>query len=174
MVTKLCDCYNRDPEESHDVNLIHQNFKFFQNMSIQLARQGVKNLGYHNYSLARRHISYRSLTTASTSSVNEEEIKFFSRLSSQWWDENGEFGLLHKMNPVRVQFIRDKLSEVAQGSGPEPATKSEKILSGLNILDIGSGGGLLSEVSLFQLQIIIACFMPRLESDTTWSKHHWH
>ena len=85
MVTKRCDCYNRDPEESHDVNLIHQNFKFFQNMSIQLARQGVKNLGYYNFSLARRHISYRKLATASTSSVNEEEIKFFSRLSSQWF-----------------------------------------------------------------------------------------
>lgn len=44
-----------------------------------------------------------------SSTVNADEIAHFSRLSSLWWDERGEFGMLHKMNPVRMQFVREKL-----------------------------------------------------------------
>ncbi|EJC98235.1 3-demethylubiquinone-9 3-methyltransferase [Fomitiporia mediterranea MF3/22] len=89
-----------------------------------------------------------STAASPTSSVNEEEIKFFSRLASQWWDESGEFGLLHRMNPVRVRFIRNKLLEVARDDGldaEENAEESAKVLNGLEVLDIGCGGGLLSE-----------------------------
>lgn len=50
-----------------------------------------------------------SATTGTQSSVNPVEIALFSRLSSHWWDERGEFQMLHKMNPIRVQFIREKL-----------------------------------------------------------------
>ena len=59
----------------------------------------------HVFSAARNI----SGTDAGTSTVNAEEVAHFSRLSSFWWDEKGEFGQLHKMNPVRVQFIREKL-----------------------------------------------------------------
>ena len=41
--------------------------------------------------------------------INEAEIAHFSRLSSEWWDEHGEFGFLHKMNPARMELIREKL-----------------------------------------------------------------
>ncbi|KAK0488956.1 S-adenosyl-L-methionine-dependent methyltransferase [Armillaria novae-zelandiae] len=76
------------------------------------------------------------------STVNAAEISFFSRLSSQWWDERGEFAFLHQMNPVRVRFIRQKLLETALD---EDETTSQNVLKGLQVLDVGCGGGLLSE-----------------------------
>jgi polyprenyldihydroxybenzoate methyltransferase/3-demethylubiquinol 3-O-methyltransferase len=81
-------------------------------------------------------ILFRSLHYASHSSVSPSEISHFSRLSSLWWDEQGEFALLHKMNPIRMQFIQEKLSE------------SEDHLEGKDVLDVGCGGGLLSEVTI--------------------------
>src|SRR5882724_10046144 len=63
-------------------------------------------------STARRGQS--STYTSATSTVNEEEIAHFSRLSSLWWDEHGEFAFLHKMNPVRVQYICDKFIEITR------------------------------------------------------------
>jgi len=76
--------------------------------------------------------------------INPSEIAHFSRLSSQWWDEQGEFQLLHRMNPVRVQFIREKLLEVSREQDGEDVSPS-KVLYGLDVLDVGCGGGLLSE-----------------------------
>ncbi|KAH7890831.1 S-adenosyl-L-methionine-dependent methyltransferase [Phlebopus sp. FC_14] len=85
----------------------------------------------------------RSLETASAAStVNPAEIAHFSRLSSLWWDERGEFALLHRMNPVRVQYIREKLIERRLATRME---QSRDVLRGLDVLDVGCGGGLLSE-----------------------------
>ncbi|KAI6041289.1 S-adenosyl-L-methionine-dependent methyltransferase [Pisolithus marmoratus] len=88
-------------------------------------------------------------TNAATSTVNAAEIAHFSRLSSQWWDENGEFALLHRMNPVRVQYIREKLIEIAhEEKGEDVAREMEQrrdSFRGMNMLDVGCGGGLLSE-----------------------------
>ena len=95
------------------------------------------------YALRRFHAE---TTRDPTSSVNEDEIRFFSNLSAQWWDEKGEFGLLHKMNPVRVRFIRDKVVEAARDDGNEVLDNRPKVLEGLDVLDVGCGGGLLSEV----------------------------
>lgn len=85
-----------------------------------------------------------------TSSVNQAEIAHFSRLSSLWWDETGEFGQLHRMNPVRIQFIREKLLEVAREEQGEARGQqiehSPRALDRLDVLDVGCGGGLLSEV----------------------------
>jgi hypothetical protein len=90
-----------------------------------------------------------ALNGAGTSTVNASEINHFSRLSSLWWDEQGEFALLHKMNPVRMQFIRRKLVEIARDDGEWPDIDEDRSpLEGLNVLDVGCGGGLLSEVSL--------------------------
>lgn len=99
-----------------------------------------------------RLIPCRHLQTASispgygTGSVNASEIAFFSRLSSQWWDEQGEFGLLHKMNPIRMQFVREKLLEAARDD--EVDVDDGGVLRGMEVLDVGCGGGLLSEVRM--------------------------
>ncbi|KAI0766599.1 S-adenosyl-L-methionine-dependent methyltransferase [Trametes elegans] len=85
-----------------------------------------------------------SSIAGSQSSVNPEEIAHFSRLSQQWWDERGEFGMLHKMNPVRMQFIRDKVVEI-QREEDEANVNEFQPLSGLDVVDVGCGGGLLCE-----------------------------
>ena len=98
-------------------------------------------------------IRYHSLHTQSLSgtsqdSINHEEIAHFSKLSSQWWDEQGEFSFLHKMNPVRMQFIADKLLEVAYDKKSDTEVEKSQVLKGLDVLDVGCGGGLLTEVCL--------------------------
>lgn len=55
--------------------------------------------------------------------------------------------MLHKMNPIRVQYILDKLQEVEEDENGVSSRYGARALSGLNILDVGCGGGLLSEVS---------------------------
>jgi 2-polyprenyl-6-hydroxyphenyl methylase/3-demethylubiquinone-9 3-methyltransferase len=95
--------------------------------------------------------------------VNNDEIAHFSKLSEHWWDEAGEFGLLHRMNPARVEYIRQK---VALDPSNEPEWTFEgrhgdrarfeqagagRWLKGLRCLDVGCGGGLLAEVSGEQL-----------------------
>jgi 2-polyprenyl-6-hydroxyphenyl methylase/3-demethylubiquinone-9 3-methyltransferase len=78
--------------------------------------------------------------------INEDEIAHFSRLSSEWWDEQGEFSFLHKMNPVRMRFMADKLLEIAREEDTHTSLEGRDVLQGLHVLDVGCGGGLLSEV----------------------------
>jgi polyprenyldihydroxybenzoate methyltransferase/3-demethylubiquinol 3-O-methyltransferase len=89
-------------------------------------------------------------SSAETGTINASEIAHFSRLSSQWWDEHGGFSFLHKMNPVRVQFIREKLLELSQDREGKKVPRSQ-VLEGLDVLDVGCGGGLLSEVGQSRL-----------------------
>src|SRR5258706_12111543 len=77
---------------------------------------------------------------ASRSTVDDSEVARFSALADTWWDFHGKMGVLHKFNPVRLGFIRDA---VCRRLGRDP--KRLDSLSGLRILDIGCGGGLLSE-----------------------------
>jgi 2-polyprenyl-6-hydroxyphenyl methylase/3-demethylubiquinone-9 3-methyltransferase len=72
--------------------------------------------------------------------VNKIEIEKFSRMAQDWWNPNGQFKPLHLFNPARVSFIKDKLI-----SHFKLNSISEEPLKGLKILDIGCGGGLLSE-----------------------------
>jgi 2-polyprenyl-6-hydroxyphenyl methylase / 3-demethylubiquinone-9 3-methyltransferase len=74
------------------------------------------------------------------SSIDPSEIQRFSKISSQWWDENGPFKPLHQLNPTRLQYIRDCLISHFQRH-----SSKDKPLSGLSILDIGCGGGLVAE-----------------------------
>ena len=73
------------------------------------------------------------------SSVNKKEIEKFSKMASEWWDPNGKFKPLHKFNPIRIKYIRDNIIDNFN------LKKTEKPLKKIEILDIGCGGGLLSE-----------------------------
>ncbi len=79
-------------------------------------------------------------TTFSGSTVDEAEVARFSAMAAEWWSPTGKFRPLHKFNPTRVKYIRDKL--IAH-FGRDP--KAQRPLEGLHILDIGCGGGLLCE-----------------------------
>ena len=77
---------------------------------------------------------------AASSSVDPDEVAKFARLAAEWWDPNGKFRPLHQFNPVRLSFIR---SAAAAHFGRDE--KGLKPFQGLSLLDIGCGGGLLSE-----------------------------
>jgi 2-polyprenyl-6-hydroxyphenyl methylase / 3-demethylubiquinone-9 3-methyltransferase len=72
--------------------------------------------------------------------VNKEEIQKFSKLAEEWWDVNGKFKPLHMFNPIRIEYILDKIS-LHYGLN----RKNKLPLKNLKILDIGCGGGLISE-----------------------------
>ena len=72
--------------------------------------------------------------------VNKEEIQKFSKIADEWWNANGKFKPLHVFNPIRIKYIKEKcLSYFNLNSS------SLKPLTSLKILDIGCGGGLISE-----------------------------
>jgi len=73
------------------------------------------------------------------SSVNKKEIEKFSKMASEWWDPNGKFKPLHKFNPIRIRYIKENIIQNFK------LKNNKKPLEKINILDIGCGGGLLSE-----------------------------
>ncbi|MCB9979338.1 MAG: bifunctional 2-polyprenyl-6-hydroxyphenol methylase/3-demethylubiquinol 3-O-methyltransferase UbiG [Rhodospirillales bacterium] len=77
---------------------------------------------------------------ATDRTIDPEEIAHFSKDSARWWDEDGPFAPLHRLNPVRMGFVRDRIAE-AFGRGSDSLHPFE----GLKILDIGCGGGLVCE-----------------------------
>src|SRR5262245_12245368 len=72
--------------------------------------------------------------------VAEAEVALSSALAARWWEERGEMRMLHRLNPVRIGYIRD---HAAARVGRDP--KRLDSLAGLRILDVGCGGGILSE-----------------------------
>ena len=72
-------------------------------------------------------------------SVNKKEIDKFSKMANEWWDPEGKFKPLHKFNPTRIKYIKENIINNFK------LKNKSKPLSGIKILDIGCGGGLLSE-----------------------------
>jgi 2-polyprenyl-6-hydroxyphenyl methylase/3-demethylubiquinone-9 3-methyltransferase len=72
--------------------------------------------------------------------INKEEIQKFSKLADEWWDVNGKFKPLHMFNPIRIEYILEEISKYFK------LNRNKKLLlKNLEILDIGCGGGLISE-----------------------------
>jgi 2-polyprenyl-6-hydroxyphenyl methylase/3-demethylubiquinone-9 3-methyltransferase len=77
---------------------------------------------------------------AAADTVDRDEIERFDRLAEDWWDPQGRFAPLHRMNPVRLGYLRDHACAVL---GRDP--RAVKPFAGLSAVDVGCGGGLLSE-----------------------------
>ena len=73
------------------------------------------------------------------SSINKKEIEKFSKIADEWWNPQGKFKPLHKFNPIRIRYIKENIINNFK------LKNKTKPLYGINILDIGCGGGLLSE-----------------------------
>ena len=80
------------------------------------------------------------MAEAQRSTIDQSEVDRFSAMAAEWWDPTGKFKPLHKFNPVRLTYLRDT---IAAEFGRDP--RSARPLQGLRVLDIGCGGGLLSE-----------------------------
>ncbi|XP_077487603.1 ubiquinone biosynthesis O-methyltransferase, mitochondrial-like [Amblyomma americanum] len=102
------------------------------------------NLG-GNLAQTRHKCAEASSTGLSQSTVFEENRSKFDALVHQWWDPEGEFSALARMNALRVPLIRDGLLQTRRSAEPPSPTSRTKPLLGLKILDVGCGGGLLSE-----------------------------
>ncbi|MDC1132424.1 bifunctional 2-polyprenyl-6-hydroxyphenol methylase/3-demethylubiquinol 3-O-methyltransferase UbiG [Candidatus Pelagibacter sp.] len=72
-------------------------------------------------------------------SINKKEIEKFSKIAEEWWNPNGKFKPLHNFNPIRIKYIKENIIKDFK------IKTSKKPLKKINLLDIGCGGGLLSE-----------------------------
>jgi 2-polyprenyl-6-hydroxyphenyl methylase/3-demethylubiquinone-9 3-methyltransferase len=68
----------------------------------------------------------------SKTTINKEEVAKFSKIADEWWDKNGKFKPLHKFNPVRLKYIEKIISDYFKNNN-------------ISLIDVGCGGGLLSE-----------------------------
>ena len=71
--------------------------------------------------------------------LDKKEIEKFSKIAEEWWNPNGKFKPLHKFNPIRIKYIKENIVKDLK------IKNKQNPLNGINILDIGCGGGLLSE-----------------------------
>src|SRR5205807_7223160 len=90
--------------------------------------------------IGARAIMATTLSNSTAASVDPAEIAKFSKLSDEWWDPRGKMAPLHKINPLRLTYIRDAACRKFERNA-----KSLSCLSGLRLLDIGCGAGLLGE-----------------------------
>ena len=74
------------------------------------------------------------------STINKEEIQKFSDIAEEWWDVKGKFKPLHLFNPIRIEYIIEKIKRHFKINNNQ-----NDVLKSLKILDIGCGGGLISE-----------------------------
>ena len=81
-----------------------------------------------------------SAALSRSASLDPAEVEKFSKMAAEWWNPKGKFGVLHVFNPVRLTYIKE---QVTARLGRDPFVREP--FAGLRLLDIGCGGGLLSE-----------------------------
>ena len=74
------------------------------------------------------------------STIDAAEVERFAAIAPEWWNENGAFRPLHRLNPVRIEYVRDRLAAHFARD-----IKTRAAFAGLSLLDIGCGGGLICE-----------------------------
>lgn len=89
---------------------------------------------------ATRRVPSLLLKKMKTQTIEPREVAYYERLAGQWWDRKGKFWPLHRLNELRVQYLKESIC-LRFGRDPE----NDKPLTGLEIIDIGCGGGILSE-----------------------------
>ncbi|QFU17809.1 bifunctional 2-polyprenyl-6-hydroxyphenol methylase/3-demethylubiquinol 3-O-methyltransferase UbiG [Microvirga thermotolerans] len=80
------------------------------------------------------------MADGTSTTIDPAEVARFEKLAATWWDPNGPMKVLHRFNPARLAYIRD---EACRRFGRDP--RSARSLEGLTVLDVGCGGGVLSE-----------------------------
>ena len=93
----------------------------------------------------------------SSASVNPADVDRFNRLGDLWWDAKGKMGILHEINPIRVDYVRDLAVRYLHRD-----RYAEQPLEGLTLADIGCGGGILAE-SLAELGADVTGHRPRAQ-----------
>ncbi|XP_067624040.1 ubiquinone biosynthesis O-methyltransferase [Eurosta solidaginis] len=98
---------------------------------------------FRNTSTTHSAMPDKSKETQQNTSSTQKEIDHHANLTESWWDVNGTLEALHKLNEIRVPLVRDGL--VSRGNVKRELINTTKVLQGQNILEVGCGGGILTE-----------------------------
>ncbi|XP_017082539.1 ubiquinone biosynthesis O-methyltransferase, mitochondrial isoform X2 [Drosophila eugracilis] len=90
-----------------------------------------------------RNLPRNNSTAPSLDAGTQKEVRHHENHASEWWNQNGTMGALHALNEIRVPFIRDGI--VSRGTVKPGYVNTTRVLRGQNILEVGCGGGLLTE-----------------------------